>query len=71
MTGSATWRNLQHGDLCERDCVSVRMAKKIPLHCGTPQGSDNRGRTLFMRNGSYIRFSPAVAADFVIFVAAR
>jgi hypothetical protein len=45
--------------------------KQIPLHCGTPQGSDNRGGTVFMRNGSYIRFSPAVAAGFVIFIAAR
>jgi len=31
MTGSATWSNLQHGDLCERDFVSVRMANKS--HC--------------------------------------
>jgi len=31
MTGSATWRNLQHGDLYERDCLPVRMANKS--HC--------------------------------------
>jgi hypothetical protein len=44
--------------------------KQIPLGCGTPQGSDNRGRTVFMRNGSYMRFSLAVIARFVIFIAA-
>lgn len=31
MTDSATWRKLQHWDLCKRDCVSVRMANKS--HC--------------------------------------
>ena len=45
--------------------------KQIPLRCGTPEGSDNRGRTVFARNGSYIRFSIAVVAGFVIFIAAR
>lgn len=45
--------------------------KQIPLRCGKPQDSDNRGRTIFMRSGSYIRFSLAVGAGFVIFVAAR
>jgi hypothetical protein len=45
--------------------------KQIPLRCGTPQGSDNRGRTVFMRNGSYMLFSLVVVARFVIFVAAN
>jgi hypothetical protein len=49
----------------------VENGKQIPLRSGTPQGSDNRGRTVFMRNGSYIRFSLAVVACFVIFIAAR
>lgn len=58
------------GFMRQRLCVCEN-GKQIPLRCGTPQGSDCRGRTVFVRIGNYIRFSLAVVVGFVISIAAR